>query len=69
VYEVAGPPIQSTPQGIAVNFSNEELLKALQQAMTGIMLDGTYRRLLMKWNLLDGEIPASQVIFTPSPAP
>jgi polar amino acid transport system substrate-binding protein len=68
-YEVAAPPFQSTPQGIAVNPSNAELLKALQQAMVAMMLDGTYRRLLTRWNLLDGEIPASQVILTPSPAP
>ncbi len=68
VYDVAGPPIQTTRQGIAVSPSNAELLKALEQAMTEIMLDGTYRRLLIKWNLLDGEIPASQVIFSPSPA-
>ena len=69
VYDVAGPPIQTTRQGIAVSPSNAELLKALEQAMTEIMLDGTYRRRLLKWNLLDGEIPASQVIFSPSPAP
>jgi len=68
-YEVAGPPIQSTAQGIAVNPSNGDLLKAFQQAMVDLMLDGTYRKLLVKWNLLDGEIPASQVILTPSPAP
>jgi len=67
-YELAAPPIQSTAQGIAVNPTNEELLKALQQAMVAIMLDGTYHGLLRKWNLLDGEIPASQVILTPSPA-
>jgi polar amino acid transport system substrate-binding protein len=68
-YEVASAPIQSTPQGIAVSPTNGELLKALQQAMVALMLDGTYHRLLQKWNLLDGEIPASQVILTPSAAP
>lgn len=67
VYEVAAPPIQSTAQGIAVNPNNAELLTALQRAMVGIMLDGTYHGLLVKWNLLDGEIPASQVVLTPSP--
>jgi len=66
-YEIAAPPIQSTAQGIGVNPTNEELLRALQQAMVAIMLDGTYHELLRKWNLLDGEIPASQVILTPSP--
>jgi hypothetical protein len=38
-------------------------------ALTACSLPSSHRRLLMKWNLLDGEIPASQVIFTPSPAP
>lgn len=67
-YEVAAPPIQSTAQGIAVNPSNAELLQALQQAMMSLMMDGTYHALLRKWNLLDGEIPASQVVLTPSPS-
>lgn len=67
-YGMAAPLIESTPQGIAVSPSNAELLRALQQAMMAIMLDGTYHHLLQKWNLLDGEIPASQVILTPSPA-
>src|SRR3984893_9078843 len=29
--------------------------------------DGTYRQILAKWNLLDGEIPASQIVVNPSP--
>jgi len=35
--------------------------------MQAIFADGTYHTLLVKWNLLDGEIPASQIILSPSP--
>jgi len=36
--------------------------------MMAIYQDGTYRQILTKWNLLDGEIPASQIVVTPSPS-
>jgi ABC-type amino acid transport substrate-binding protein len=55
-------------EGIAVDPKNGDLLKAIQQAMVAIDEDGTYRQILMKWNLLDGEIPASQVVVNPSPS-
>ena len=39
----------------------------MQQAMMAIYQDGTYRQILTAWNLLDGEIPASQIIVSSSP--
>lgn len=65
--ELAGPPFKTNPEGIAVDPKNGELLKAVQQAMMAIYEDGTYRQILAAWNLLDGEIPASQIIVNSSP--
>ncbi len=65
--EQAGPPFKTIPEGIAIDPKNGELVKAVQQAMIAIYQDGTYRQILTKWNLLDGEIPASQIVVNPSP--
>jgi polar amino acid transport system substrate-binding protein len=65
--EQAGPPFKTVPEGIAIDPKNGELVKAVQQAMMAIYQDGTYRQILTKWNLLDGEIPASQIVVNPSP--
>jgi polar amino acid transport system substrate-binding protein len=66
--EQAGGPFKTNPEGIAIDPKNGELLHAMQQAMMAIYQDGTYRQILTKWNLLDGEIPVSQIVVNPSPA-
>jgi polar amino acid transport system substrate-binding protein len=66
--EQAGPPFKMNAEGIGIDPKNGELLKAMQQAMMAIYQDGTYRQILTKWNLLDGEIPASQIVVTPTPS-
>lgn len=65
--ELAGGPFKTNPEGIAIDPKNGDLLKAMQQAMLAIYQDGSYRQILTKWNLLDGEIPASQIVVNPSP--
>ena len=65
--ELAGSPFKMNAEGIAIDPKNGDLLKAMQQAMMAIYRDGTYRRILTTWNLLDGEIPASQIVVSPSP--
>ena len=65
--ELAGPPFKTNPEGIAVDPKNGELHKAVQQAMMAIYQDSTYRQILTAWNLLDGEIPASQIAVNSSP--
>jgi polar amino acid transport system substrate-binding protein len=65
--ELAGAPIRPGPEGIAVDPKNPDLLRALQQAMLAIYQDGTYHQILVKWGLVDGEIPASQIIVSPIP--
>lgn len=66
--DLAGPPFKTNPEGVAVDPKNGDLLHAIQQAMTAIYRDGTYRQILTKWNLLDGEIPASEIVVNPSPS-
>jgi polar amino acid transport system substrate-binding protein len=64
--ELAGPPFKIVPEGIAVDPKNGELVKAIEQAMLGIYRDGTYHQILTRWNLLDGGIPASEIVVSPS---
>jgi polar amino acid transport system substrate-binding protein len=66
--EIAGPPVHLGVEGIAVDPKNGDVLHAIREAMLAIYEDGTYHQILLKWNLLDGEIPASQIIVTPSPS-
>jgi hypothetical protein len=35
--------------------------------MLSIYRDGSYQQILSRWNLLDGAIPASQIVVNPSP--
>ncbi len=65
--DLAGHPFKTNPEGIAIDPKNGDLVKAMQKAMLAIYQDGSYRLLLAKWNLVDGEIPASQIVATPSP--
>ena len=66
--ELAGSPFKTNPEGIAVDPKNGELVKAIVKAMLAIYQDGTYRLILTKWNLVDGEIPASQIVINPTPS-
>lgn len=65
--DLAGPPFKTNPEGVAIDPKNGDLLHAVQQAMMAIYKDGSYRQILTRWNLLDGEIPASEIVVNPSP--
>jgi polar amino acid transport system substrate-binding protein len=65
--ELAGSPFKTNPEGIAIDPKNGDLLAAIQKAMLAIYQDGSYHQILTKWNLVDGEIPASQIVVNPSP--
>jgi polar amino acid transport system substrate-binding protein len=66
--ELGGSPLEAKAEGIAVDPKNTALREALTLAMVAIMNDGTYHRLLAKWNLLPGGIPISWVTLPPSPS-
>lgn len=55
-FEVAGPPSDAGPFGIAVSKDDTQLRDAIKAAMDAIVADGTYARILQKWNATTGAI-------------
>lgn len=58
-FEVAGSPADAGPFGIAVDKGNAQLRDALKSAMDAIIADGTYTKVLQKWNATSGAISAA----------
>ncbi|NUS11551.1 MAG: ABC transporter substrate-binding protein [Streptomyces sp.] len=55
-FEVAGAPSDAGPFGIAVSKDDPQLRDALKAAMDAIVADGTYAKILQKWNASTGAI-------------
>jgi polar amino acid transport system substrate-binding protein len=55
-FEVAGAPADAGPFGIALGKDNTELRDALKAAMEAIIADGSYTKVLEKWNASTGAI-------------
>ncbi len=53
---VAGRPFNQIPYGIAVRKGNVALRTAIVRALTAMVADGTYSRLLKKWHLQAGAL-------------
>jgi len=60
-FEVAGDQIQAGPLGIGVNKDNSQLRDALAKAMQKIIDDGTYAKLLKKYDVPLGAIKEATV--------
>jgi polar amino acid transport system substrate-binding protein len=60
-FEVAGSPADAGPFGIALDKSNTQLRDALQQAMQAIIADGTYTKILQKWNATTGAVTTVKI--------
>ncbi|MEU6852562.1 ABC transporter substrate-binding protein [Actinacidiphila alni] len=60
-FEVAGSPADAGPFGIAVSKDNTQLRDALKAAMDAIIADGTYAKVLQKWNATTGAITAAAI--------
>ncbi|MGV9251546.1 ABC transporter substrate-binding protein [Streptomyces sp. NPDC003697] len=55
-FQVVGEQIEAGPYGIAVSKENTQLRDALQAAMTAIIKNGEYQKILQKWNVTDGGV-------------
>jgi polar amino acid transport system substrate-binding protein len=55
-YEVVGEQIEAGPYGIAVRKTDTQLRDAIQKAVQTLIDNGTYKRILEKYDVLDGAV-------------
>ncbi|WP_405772988.1 ABC transporter substrate-binding protein [Streptomyces sp. NBC_01538] len=60
-FEVVGEQIEAGPYGIGISKGDTELRDALQAAMSAIIKNGEYAKILEKWNVADGAVTESKV--------
>ncbi|MFD8733914.1 ABC transporter substrate-binding protein [Streptomyces sp. NPDC059618] len=60
-FEVVGDQIDPGPYGIAVLSSNSALRDAIQAALDAAIRDGSYGKVLDKWNVSDGAVTDAQI--------
>jgi polar amino acid transport system substrate-binding protein len=53
---IAGAAIEVAPEGIAVRKGDAAVLNPLKAAFKALQDDGTYKGLLTKWGVTDGDI-------------
>jgi polar amino acid transport system substrate-binding protein len=60
-FEIAGKSYEDAPYGIAVPKNTGQFAQAIQQALTQLIADGTYKQILDKWGVADGAITAPAI--------
>jgi polar amino acid transport system substrate-binding protein len=65
-FQVVGGQIDPGPFGIGVRKADAALRDALRTALRQIIADGTYDRVLAKWNLSEGALTTAQVVGAPA---
>ncbi len=64
-FEIAGYVTNANFEGIAVRKGDSSMLHAMQAAFNAVEVDGTYHKLIMKWGLVNEEIPMVNFRCTP----
>lgn len=60
-FQVTGTILQPSPYGITVNKSDPNLRDVLSTALTALIRNGSYDRILNKWNIQGGAVADAQV--------
>jgi polar amino acid transport system substrate-binding protein len=59
-FKLTGPSFANAPYGLAVP-KKSGLAPAIEAALKAVMADGTYTKILTKWGIQSGALPASKV--------
>ena len=60
-FQVVGEQIDPGPYGIGLRKDDAELASVLQEALREIIADGSYDRVLTKWNVADGALKTAEM--------
>jgi polar amino acid transport system substrate-binding protein len=60
-FQVVGEQIDPGPYGIGLRKDDAELQSVLQEALREIIADGSYDRVLSKWNVTDGALKTAEM--------
>ncbi|WP_063774922.1 ABC transporter substrate-binding protein [Kitasatospora azatica] len=60
-FQVTGAMLQTSPYGITVNKADNALRDVLAKAVDQLIRNGTYDKILTKWNARNGAVPVSEI--------
>ncbi|HZD67845.1 MAG TPA: ABC transporter substrate-binding protein [Actinomycetes bacterium] len=60
-FQVVGEQIGAGPYGIGVRKDDTQLRDTLQEALKAVIADGTYARILQKWNVSQGALTTADI--------
>jgi polar amino acid transport system substrate-binding protein len=64
-FQVVGDQIDPGPYGIGVRKDDTDLQRVLQEALRAVIEDGSYDRVLIKWNVTDGALKSAKLTGAP----